>query len=274
MSGPTQNFSNDDKMDFEYEGAHVDIPLDFWLCNSYNDNEQQKQAQKKLHEKALKLVGGLLYPCSMPRKYTYTIEDYIQILDELDALDGEFMLTLGLNIPIMYPAPEPFKWYKEVIKKELTKTLPEWYKVPIIFTNDDAIKYGLKENDIGANMSNWFRYDYFLELEKLFNETDLMSKDCFVSKCKGHNELGKMDNDGEYYKGYWSYPDGSDEKENAYALSVEANANALWKLPYSHSLILKTVEHSINHLQYSVKFCELMCEYIKRKLEIKKNMIK
>uniref|UniRef100_A0A6C0AEC5 Uncharacterized protein n=1 Tax=viral metagenome TaxID=1070528 RepID=A0A6C0AEC5_9ZZZZ len=67
----------------------------------------------------------------------------------------------------------------------------------------------------------------------------------------------------------WSKQDECGECGNASIFSREANGAALYKLPYSHALIFRTIEMGCCNRMESVKYSNTICEYVKRKLSNK-----
>lgn len=118
-------------------------------------------------------------------------------------------------------------------------------------------------------------YGDFQKLEELYNTANTMTKEEFMEKYNEEtcSDWCKHDEYGEYYGGYWMYPKGSYERENAWTLSKIRNGEALYNLPYSHDLIFKTIEMGCANRRESVRYTNTICEYVKRKLANKTNGI-
>jgi hypothetical protein len=80
-------------------------------------------------------------------------------------------------------------------------------------------------------------------------------------------DWNKINRHGNSFGGFWDYPDGSKEKENASALTRIDNGNALWELPYPRSIIYETINMGCLNRCESVRYSNFVCEWIKRKIE-------
>jgi len=69
--------------------------------------------------------------------------------------------------------------------------------------------------------------------------------------------------------GYWLYPKGTPEKQNASNLTRTANGTALWNLPYSKEVVLKIIELGCGNRMEYVSYSNFLCEWLKwlKKLE-------
>ena len=75
----------------------------------------------------------------------------------------------------------------------------------------------------------------------------------------------KQDRHGECFGGFWKYPEGSEERENASTLSGEDNFKGLCELPFSREIIKKTIQYGCSNRFESVRYSNFMCEWITRK---------
>jgi hypothetical protein len=107
-----------------------------------------------------------------------------------------------------------------------------------------------------ASYVEWHRKDQ-LSPERLKNWLD----DACCS------DWSKMDVHGEYYGGFWAYPEGSVERENAWDLTRETNLNALCTLPYPSRAIMYFVRQGCNNRKESVAYVVFCCELLRRKME-------
>ncbi len=108
-------------------------------------------------------------------------------------------------------------------------------------------------------------YEQFVEMynKRTIGVNDELFREWLDDHCC--SDWAKQDKNGECYGGYWSYPDGSYEKENAYELSREDNLNALCALPYPREIIKDTVTIGCGNRMESVRYSNCMCEWVKRK---------
>lgn len=112
---------------------------------------------------------------------------------------------------------------------------------------------------------NIMSYEDFLTLRK---KSDIYIPDEEFLQWLDDNccsDWAKQDRDGECYGGFWQYPEGSYEKENAYTLSREDNFKGLCELPYPRELIKETIKMGCSNRQESVRYSNFICEWIKRK---------
>lgn len=116
--------------------------------------------------------------------------------------------------------------------------------------------------------NNIFDEDGFEVLLELWNDDNEMTKDVFISEFEevACHDWSKMDRNGEPFGGFWKYPEGSYERDNACELSRKDNCNALFELPYPKKFVLKTVEIGCRTRLESVRYTNCLCEWMKRKI--------
>ena len=76
------------------------------------------------------------------------------------------------------------------------------------------------------------------------------------------NQWSKMDADGNDFAGFWEFPEGSYEHENAWTLTRKANIAALVSLPYPRSLVKWTLKVGCANLRECVRYSNFLCHYI------------
>ncbi len=235
--------------------------IDYRLCSPFSGDDDFKKKNNSIRNELIKQAN---FECTRACAST-SQEELTEILERLDDIEQKYVNKFCRGI--MYPPPRPFKHHTEFVLEKFDAFVPEWYKIPVQINKNEKINgyelYDKLDDDIP-----WFRYDYFLKLEKLFNEQNTMDEEEFYTKYdeKVCTDWCKMDEHGECYGGFWKYPDGTEEKSNAWNLSREANGVALFRLPYSHALIFETISYGCNTRQECVRFSNFMCEYVKRKL--------
>ena len=81
------------------------------------------------------------------------------------------------------------------------------------------------------------------------------------------SEFSRVDSEGKLFQEFWQYPVGTFERSNASILTNRKNEFLLYNLPYPKSFILKSIEIACYNQQESVRFCNFICEWMKRKIE-------
>lgn len=138
------------------------------------------------------------------------------------------------------------------------------YNPLITFDCEEINGYQLKTDEFSVY------YDVYLEWKGIWDDNEEMTYDIFKSKFENIacSDWAKMDKHGVCYGGYWKYPEGSEERENAWELSYNENCRALYDLPYPKNFILHTVKVGCNNRLESVPYTNLLCEYMKRQIDI------
>lgn len=76
------------------------------------------------------------------------------------------------------------------------------------------------------------------------------------------SEWYKQDKHGECY---YTYPEGSFEKENAWQFSFDESCQAMWDLPYSKELLLETIKIGCGNRMESVRYSSFLCVWLESK---------
>lgn len=102
-----------------------------------------------------------------------------------------------------------------------------------------------------------------------YSYTTEMTKEEFLEQYedKACSDWSKMDEHGTSYGGFWWFPEGSYEYENAYKLSREKSGLCLWSLPYPKRFLLETIDIGCLNRMESVRYSNFVCEWMKRKIE-------
>ncbi len=118
--------------------------------------------------------------------------------------------------------------------------------------------FKLSDKDIIV-IDNKLYYYYITIWSKKENS---MTFEEFEKLCDFCSDWKKMDEHGECFGGFWNYPEGSYERENAGKLSYQKNIKCLWNLPWPKHFIIYTVKRGCNDrmesVRYSNEFCEMM----------------
>lgn len=104
-------------------------------------------------------------------------------------------------------------------------------EISLVIMKEEEVVNGYHLYDVSKNIMN----------RKIFRKIcDLLASEKEWSKSEWTTAMqnttcsawNKMDEHGECYGGYWKYPKGTTERENAYFLSFEKNCKCMWKLPF------------------------------------------
>jgi hypothetical protein len=160
----------------------------------------------------------------------------------------------------------PVEYVKDVIDKIVFRMKEvEIAACPI------AARYyaGPDESRICANRIK-FSYGIFTTLVQQYCLGEQPTVAAFTTCLKNGDVLcsdwNKMDENGESFGGFWKYPEGSEERENAYTLQGEANQKALLALPFPYRLIRWTIEFGCPRRCESVKFTRECCQWVHEKI--------
>jgi len=80
------------------------------------------------------------------------------------------------------------------------------------------------------------------------------------------SDWAKMDDRGSSFGGFWDYPEGSPERENAMNLTFDSNARKLFKLPFPKGFLIKTIEMGCEYRMESVRFSNFLGVWFQRKI--------
>jgi len=153
--------------------------------------------------------------------------------------------------------------------------LGDYDAIPLIIPEDEIVN-GYEISARSGEHNFLIEEDYnllikiWLDIDKYPNFSDVNSfmKACHRGKYQFCSDWNKMDEFGECFGGYWKYPEGSVEKENAYDLSFRKNILCIYSLPYPDHVLIKTVNWGCNSRQESVPFSNEICEWVRRKYNL------
>lgn len=195
--------------------------------------------------------------------------ELIELKEKFKILQTYHVKNVSLKSKVYFEyIPEKIVFDEEIkkINDRLILEKNPAYNIKIRFEEDELNGYKLPLYHQSFNIS----IDTFLEISQLWVNEPEMSYDEFCKEFEKNacTEWYKMDKHGEYFTGYWNYPEGSYERNNAMDLTFKDNRKALFDLPYPKKFILYTVEFGCDRLLESVPFSNFMCEWVKRKLSI------
>ena len=166
---------------------------------------------------------------------------------------------------------------RKILLLENNPFAKKYYDNPITMCENEEIN-GYKLYDIEKVII--MSFEMFEKLAKLFNNTSNSNSSSSQEPETRRNfyewydhggacsDWGKMDRHGSCFGGFWEYPEGSNEKENAFRLSWEDNFQGLWELPYPKELIKETVDIGCGNRHESVRYSNFLCEWVKRMTQV------
>lgn len=170
--------------------------------------------------------------------------------------------------PYHDPQPGPYHELIATLKKGMDAKMPSWYHIPVTISSEEVV-HGYQLMDLlELSHESIYLYPDFQVLEDLYHTVNIWSEEEFLEiydevAC---SDWSKQTECGECYGGYHSFPHDSYEYQNAHSLTRLANGKALYKLPYAHQLIFKTIELGCANRLESVTYTITLCEYVRRKL--------
>ena len=237
------------------------IPLNFWFnSNKYDPHEEFAKLLETNSQFAecFNKTLFLLYPQILKYHTNDTTQDLLKLYESLDYMNS-MIRNQGITSKSYFTPLYEKLW--DLLKEN---DVDEYYCNLIMTKNDIANGYNLFEAKEPI-----MRYDIFIGFRDMLlnDEYKNITYDKFISKFEKCmcSEWHKCNRYGEYYTGFYEYPEGSIEKENAWQLTYEDNCKSLWELPYPKKLVLKCIKYLCNNHGHGANHINMMCEWIKRK---------
>jgi len=98
-----------------------------------------------------------------------------------------------------------------------------------------------------------------------FNDFKTFADHCEDQMC---SDWCKQDEHGNCFGGYWEFPEDSYERKHAFSLCQRKSIVELFVLPYPAKLIFETIEIGCSNRQESVRYTNLLCEWVCRKHDL------
>lgn len=241
---------------------------------SDNDNDNVETQAGDYHG-AYVNVGKLTFPKYPLRPTPYTDEYYTTGIDNIT--DQNYLIKMINEISneknhafrdLIFLVQPRMKFDDAIdnINRKLIEMRNPQFNTPIpdMSETEEVNGYKLYNVDGTANLFVLSFYEKLIELmdskkEWTFEEwRQAMEKTC----C---SDWMKQDRHGVCFGGFWRYPEGSYEKENAYNLSFEDNCMGMFELPFSKELLLETIEIGCCNRLESVRYSNFLCVWLQRK---------
>lgn len=160
---------------------------------------------------------------------------------------------------------------RDMIVQRLKQVNPDQlFHEPMFMSRDEVVNgyhlYDLKQGE--AIMT----YRLFKHLTTLFNQVEEpgMNLHSFL-KMYGEavcSDWGKMDECGNCFGGFYDYPEGSMERDNAFNLTYNRNGRALFKLPFNKRFLIETIHMGCSTRKECVRYSNFIGEWIRRKQDL------
>jgi hypothetical protein len=190
----------------------------------------------------------------------------------LDQLAADFQM-LGImrahrHHLMIYDMREPFYPNNmRVIKDRVLELLPDAFKQPVQppITEDEIHGYPMQDGTATFKMGHGF----YLAMYREWHRTDQLTGEAFATMLDDIccSDWSKIDFLGIHRNGFYDYPEGSYEHENAWELTRKKNLDALLSLPYPSRAIIEAINVGCESGWECVSAVVLCCEWFKRKLE-------
>jgi len=113
----------------------------------------------------------------------------------------------------------------------------------------------------------------FDKMLALWEVPDYRNFEAFEDAVKLCSDWHKQDVNGNFYGGYWAFPKGSYEQQNASILSYRRNILELYRLPFPDQVLEEAAELGYAHQKASVRYSNFLCEWVRRKhLQMQKSV--
>lgn len=163
---------------------------------------------------------------------------------------------------------------KEVYNKKQELVIQQNQMAALFYSEESKVIMTCEEEVNGYHLwtvtdnANIMSYEDFLEYRKISDKyiSDEEFLEWLYDNCC--SDWAKQDRHGECYGGFWQYPEGSEERKNAWTLSKEDNFKGLCQLPYPRELIKETIKMGCATREESVRYSNFICEWIKRKANL------
>ena len=265
-----QEATNDNQNQIVPIDNKIHIPLQFWFARSSLSGLSAEEIIHKLSNEDVEFKKKYqkLFKCLITNDpiEEYGNNFYENIYNDIDYLENQYRHKRGTTL--MYPPMVYMQDFYDMVNK-FCKKYDNVYESELHMSECEIINgYKLYNIIDGGCFMRKYSYDKFI---KHWNENKHYDQKKFLSsyKKKTCTGWGKVDKNGDYYVGYYNYPEGSYERNNAYFLTRKANGLALWDLPYPKKVVLKTIRYgcATSVGKESPRYCNFLCEWVKRKME-------
>ncbi len=205
-----------------------------------------------------------------------TFEELDELEDEMDAYASYYDERTKPNFFVHYSRQPARTFSKEfeaigaqrrAIQIATNPVAAFYYAHPLCTSEDVEVNgYDLYNKNDGEAIMGFYAMENIIRTKCIAAQPTEEEFDQWLKEevCSDWN---KMDDYGNSFGGFWQFPEGSHEKENAYALSGEFNKAALKALPYPYKLLKWTVRIGCNNRQECVRYSNFLCYYVEQTMK-------
>lgn len=209
----------------------------------------------------------------------YKINEIRELFEDIDNLSYDKLVELKnlleelklyylrkQNLTNYFPLLNPFIDWENEVEEQMKKYHLWFYDNMINFSEQQNVN-GYKLYDVSRNI---MCIDMFLHHVDLWQNSEQMTKEEFEKEFYDTicTEWYKMDRNGNSFGGFWSFPEDSPEKNDAWNLTVQDNMNAMFDLPYPKKFVLVTIKMGCNNRMECVRYSNMICEWYKQKYDL------
>ncbi len=195
-----------------------------------------------------------------------SVEELRALKERIGKMDGAMQ---NYNMMWRMGGPSPFDSLYDKVDKRIEEVSPAKYKEPCPSSIEEVVN-GFKMHNVTTNAMGFDSYLDMVKRWKAAEETPRMSDEKFAEYLDGGlcTDWSKMDENGESYGGpFYTAPEGSEERENAYDLTRKRNVDFLVGLPYpQHFIVYIACVVGCNSRQECVRYVNFVCEWTRRKM--------
>jgi hypothetical protein len=245
----------DELITMDNNGAQVIYtPLIFWFNNVFDE-------QKFLH--TYPGYSDILESLTFLNENN-NLNDLISLVDKLEKLQNAYMKAANIQVFELGFGPGLFRQSISDVVNRINMIAHQQYGYNSIIslkTGEEMNGYNINDDKVVDFM---MPFHVYMEWHAIWNdkEYDNITYEEFSEMFDetACSDWGKMDEYGNSYSGFWKYPEESEERQNAYSLSLDYNCKALYNLPYPKKFILHTIKIGCGNRRESVSYSNFLCE--------------
>lgn len=142
---------------------------------------------------------------------------------------------------------------------------PFWFRQSLVMDDSEEVNgYDLYDTD--EPIMHYGEFQSLLATFQAPEEPMTLEEFMTAYRDEACSDWCKMSDKGESYGGFWEYPEGSMERENAYELSQDYNGRKLYGLPFPKRFLFETIKIGCDNRMESVRYSNFLGVWMTRKL--------